>query len=44
MAVPDLLMLLSAWGNPAGFCDFSGDGIINVPDLLQLLAAWGPCQ
>ncbi len=43
--VPDLLMLLSAWGECAdlGACDadLDGDGSVGVPDLLVLLAAWG---
>ncbi len=42
--VPDLLLLLAAWGtNPIGPPDFDGDGTVAVPDLLQLLAHWGPC-
>ncbi len=42
--VPDLLVLLAAWGtNPGGPPDLDGDGIVAVPDLLILLAAWGAC-
>ena len=44
--VPDLLVLLAAWGGPPGAgttCDFDGSGVIEVPDLLKLLANWGPC-
>ncbi len=42
--VPDLLLLLGAWGtNPGGPPDFDGDGTVAVPDLLYLLARWGPC-
>ncbi len=44
VGVPDLLLLLAAWGtNPGGPPDFDGDGQVAVPDLLALLANWGPC-
>jgi hypothetical protein len=39
--VSDFLLLLSAWGTPAG--DMDGDGDTGVTDFLVLLAAWGPC-
>ena len=43
--VPDLIILLSAWGpNPGHFADLDGDGEVRVPDLVILLAAWGACQ
>ena len=43
--VPDLLVLLAAWGSvTCGPPDIDGDGMVAVPDLLTLLAAWGPCQ
>ena len=43
--VPDLIILLAAWGpvptpDPP---DFDGDGEVRVPDLIILLAAWGLC-
>lgn len=45
VAVPDLLILLAAWG-PCGDCgncpaDIDGDCAVAVPDLLILLANWG---
>ena len=44
VGVPDLLLLLAAWGtNPAGPPDFDGDGLVAVPDLLLLLVNWGAC-
>ena len=50
--VPDLIILLSAWGpcpepctpgNPAGTCpeDLDGDCEVRVPDLIILLGNWG---
>ncbi len=48
VGVPDLLMLLSAWGtctDPLGCpADLNGNGTVGVPDLLALLAAWGACE
>jgi hypothetical protein len=41
VGVPDLLYLLSCWGEPCG--DVDGDGDTDVGDLLLLLAAWGEC-
>ncbi|MHC4128990.1 MAG: hypothetical protein ACYS1E_07595 [Planctomycetota bacterium] len=42
--VPDLLVLLSAWGtDPGGSPDFDGDGDVGITDLLELLTNWGPC-
>ena len=42
--VPDLIILLGAWGpNPGHTADFDGDGEVGVPDLIILLAAWGAC-
>ena len=42
--VPDLVILLAAWGpNPGHAADFDGDDQIRVSDLIVLLAAWGPC-
>ncbi len=48
VAVPDLNILLAAWGPcppPPACCpaDLDGDGVVAVPDLNILLAAWGPC-
>lgn len=43
VGVPDLLVLLAAWGtSPCGPPDIDGDGTVAVPDLLILLANWGP--
>lgn len=45
VGVPDLLMLINAWGPCGGcFADFNDDGLVGVPDLLMLINAWGPCQ
>ena len=43
--VPDLIILLAAWGPvpTPGPPDFDGDGEVRVPDLISLLAAWGAC-
>ena len=42
--VPDLIMLLSAWGPNAGHpADLDGNDEVRVPDLILLLAAWGLC-
>ncbi len=42
VAVPDLLLLLAAWGT-SGPGDLDGDGTVGITDLLALLEAWGPC-
>lgn len=42
--VPDLIILLAAWGETPGHAaDFDGNGEVRVPDLIVLLAAWGAC-
>lgn len=43
VSVPDLLMLINAWGKCGGCCtaDLNLDGEINVPDLLLLINHWG---
>ena len=42
--VPDLILLLAAWGPNIGHvADLDNDGEVGVPDLLILLGAWGPC-
>ncbi len=45
VGVPDLLILLEAWGECPPGCncppDFNSDGSVGVPDLLHLLAQWG---
>ena len=47
VSVPDLLLLLAAWGPCPGPCppscpeDIDGDCAVAVPDLLILLGAWG---
>ena len=42
--VPDLIILLGAWGpNPGHPADFDGNGEVRVPDLIVLLGSWGPC-
>ena len=44
VGVPDLLLLLAAWGtNPGGPPDFDGNGVVADGDLSTLLEAWGPC-
>jgi len=48
VGVPDLLILLGAWGPcipKEGSCaaDLNGDANVGVPDLLILLGAWGDC-
>ena len=40
--VPDLLELLSQWGEFGVSCDMNGDGV-DLTDFLMLLANWGPC-
>ncbi len=45
VGVPDLLLLLAAWGaNPGHAADLTGDGNVGVPDLLELLGQWGTCS
>ncbi len=45
VGVPDLLVLLAAWGkNPGHPADFNGDGSVGVPDLLILLGDWGTSE
>jgi hypothetical protein len=41
--VPDLLLVLAAWGETGVLEDINQDGVVDVEDLLQLLSAWGPC-
>ena len=42
--VPDLIILLAAWGESPGHpADFDGNGEVRVPDLIVLLGGWGPC-
>ena len=42
--VPDLIILLAAWGpNPGHPADLDGNGEVRVPDLIALLAKWGVC-
>ena len=42
--VPDLIIMLSAWGpNPGHPADLDGDDEVRVPDLIILLGAWGAC-
>lgn len=48
VGVPDLLLLLSCWGDvaPGNECedaDLTDSGSVGVPDLLELLANWGMC-
>ncbi len=44
IGVPDLLILLAAWGpNPGHAADLDFDGVVAVPDLLTVLSGWGPC-
>jgi hypothetical protein len=44
VGVPDLLMIINAWG-PCPGCDedLDGSNTVGVPDLLQVINAWGPC-
>ena len=43
--VPDLIILLGAWGFCADDCpaDFDADGQVRVSDLIELLGTWGTC-
>ena len=43
--VPDLIILLGAWGFCGACCpaDFDGSGDVRVPDLITLLGEWGTC-
>ena len=47
VGVPDLLILLGAWGpcSPIEDCpaDFDNSGNVGVKDLLILFGNWGPC-
>ncbi len=43
VAVPDLLILLAAWGSP-GPGDLDGSGTVGINDLLAMLESWGPCR
>ena len=45
VGVPDLIILLGAWGFCADDCpaDFDADGLVRVPDLITLLGEWGTC-
>ena len=44
LRVPDLIILLAAWGeSPGHAADFDRDGEVRVPDLIVLLGAWGAC-
>ena len=43
--VPDLIVLLGAWGPNSGHhADLDGDGQVGVPDLVILLGDWGACS
>ena len=43
--VPDLIVLLGAWGPNSGHqADLDGDGQVGVPDLVILLGDWGTCS
>ena len=49
IGVPDLLMVINAWGACASPCvaDIeppSGDGDVGIPDLLAIIENWGPCK
>ncbi len=45
VGVPDLIILLGAWGpNPGHPADLDSNGEVRVPDLILLLAAWGTCE
>ena len=43
VGVPDLLALLSQWGQNATSCDIDLFSGVGVSDLLELLSNWGPC-
>lgn len=43
VAVDDVLILVSQWGNSPALGDLDGDGSVGVSDLLAVLAAFGPC-
>jgi hypothetical protein len=44
VGVPDLLMVINAWGPCLGCpADISGDNVVGVPDLLIVINAWGSC-
>jgi 3-phytase len=44
VALPDLVVLVNAWGtDPGGPPDFDGSGVVEFPDLMQLVTHWGPC-
>lgn len=43
VAVDDVLILMSQWGDSPALGDLDGDGSVGVTDLLAVLAAYGPC-
>ncbi|MHC5023364.1 MAG: hypothetical protein ACYTGG_05565 [Planctomycetota bacterium] len=43
MAIGDVLLLLSDWGEAGSPADFDGSGTVDITDLLHLLSQWGPC-
>ncbi len=43
VSMPDLLLLLGAWGSPLeAWQDVEGNGLVGIGELLRLLGAWGP--
>jgi hypothetical protein len=41
--IDDLLAVIGAWGQCAGFCpaDVDGNGVVNIDDLLMVINNWG---
>ncbi len=41
VGIGDFLIMIGAWGTPAG--DVDGDGDTGITDFLALIGHWGPC-
>ena len=41
---PDLVLVLSAFGDDRPFLDLNGSGVIDFPDIVQVIGVWGPCS
>jgi hypothetical protein len=44
VAVSDVLIILSQWGDAGGMGDVNDDDIVDVLDLLEVISSFGPCE